>query len=247
MKRIIKSFFAGILSLTLLTLIGCPLLENLMEPPESLSHNGKTYKSGFYGDLYFINGNTSLGSDTFDYKNFTFYDLDFPGHDWIAYHNVNTKIYTTESTFESERAFYSSDENFNFRCTITCTDNSEQSLEITNPDPEKFSRLLTYASAHEYDPFHAGADKGQRRHPLPDPSSEHYEASFYKVSKDGLFISYKGNHFVMQDGKLQLLYYYDYANGNSSRDGMYTVELPSDIEPYFREIYNQIVPPPSAR
>lgn len=246
MNRIIKSVWAAMLSLTILTLCGCPLLESLMEPPETLSHDGKTYKTGFYGDLYFNEENISSGTPTFDYKNFSFYDLDFPGHDWIACRSVISKIYTTEPTFESERAFYDSNENFDFYCTISGRDNSEQTVKINNPDMEKFSQLWTFAASHDYDPSHAGADKGQQKHAMPDPASEHYEARFYKVSKDGFFTSYKGNLFVMQDGKLQLLYYYDYANGNSSQSGMYTVELPAALEPYFRGIYNQIVSPASA-
>ena len=236
--KLIKSTCLVILSLSALIFSGCPLIESLMEEPEIINRNGKTYKSGFYGDLYFESERIAGGTPTFEYRNFTFYDLDIPGHDWIASRSINSKIYTVDSSFDRERNYYAADENFDFYCELSDRNGTTRRVKIQSPDIQKFTSLWTFAADHDYDPYNAGAQNGQEGHPMPEDSSIHLEARFYKLSKDGLFTSYKGNVFVMQDGKLQLLYYYDYANGNSSQSRMYTVELPEDLESYFRGLYN---------
>ena len=57
------------------------------------------------------------------------------------------------------------------------------------------------------------------------------EIHFYKESKDGAFGTSRGNTFIIQNGKLYFLGYYDFSDEDESL--MHLKEVPSDVSDYF--------------
>ena len=54
--------------------------------------------------------------------------------------------------------------------------------------------------------------------------------AFYKKRKDGMFTSLQGHEFCIVDGKLLLVFYYDYGNGEYEK--MAAVKVPGEISEY---------------
>jgi hypothetical protein len=203
----------------------------------TVTYSEREYKTGFYGELYFP-VDIDFGGEEFELDGRTFYTLPLEGHHWIyTFTGAQRVVYCLSEEWEQENAYYSDNDNFDFYCSMGNVYEPLTVAEIPNMDYDKFEELGTFADEHGYDPFNAKADKGQKAYPMPDWRDG--EIRFYKVSKDGLFSSTKGNNLHLIDGRLVLLYRYYFAD-DEAQECMYGVELPSELSDYFIGILQTI-------
>jgi hypothetical protein len=196
------------------------------------------YRNGFYGDLYVIEPETAekafkYGKQQFYYLNSSRFDLR------ITYENpaVPTAFCAVEQ-WQEAKEYYSKNENFDFYCLRGNVHDQENSeiFSISGVDYEKWDMLFDFAEGNGYDPFGAENENIKRIE-----SDEHFgncEIIFYKESKDGAFISFKGHNFHLLDGKLVLTYYYDH-NFGEKREFVY-VEVPREIAIYFENLLEKL-------
>lgn len=201
--------------------------------------DGTKYRSGFYGNLYLNNitfkgDSIKVGVDEFQHVNCDKFDL---VHRSIK--GTKGMLYCTESQWKKACAYYADGSNFVYYCNIggRYVDRDTVIATIPNMDSKKFDALMDFAKKNSYDPF--GSSKGvkTRRLPIPDRDKSP-ELIFYKESKDGLFISDKRYIFHVVDGKLLLLFYYDYGHGKYEE--MVAVDIPDKLGQYFVKLLCQM-------
>lgn len=230
-----KKFILGILSVFhILTLTACSVVSGV---PETVTIDGVTYRNGFYEGLWPVFGQVGyIGSETlqeeviYDDGTRKFRRVDFEGHDWVHSYTggtTNGVVYCEESQWEQEYAYYSDSSNFLYY--------GGGSLK-PDIDPEKFDELLSFADKNRYKPF--GSNKGVETRDLPIPDrDESPKLSFFRVSNDGYFVSYKGDTYHIVDGKLVLVFYYDYGHGEYKK--LVAVDVPEELGQYFIDLLAQ--------
>lgn len=202
--------------------------------------DGVTYRNGFYGDLWPVN--LKYKSDSFEVEGNKFYHVNCDKFDWVlglTGSTSNGELYCAESQWAQARAYYADNNNFVYYCRIGAqyVDRDPIIANIPNIDPIKFDELMAFADKNSYDPFSSNSSVVTRRLPLPDRDISP-ELIFYKESKDGYFTSYKGYKFHALDGKLLLVYYYDYGSGKYEE--MVAVDIPDEIGQYFINMLAQL-------
>lgn len=224
-------FFAPIL-------IACNITNILV--PETITIDGITYRSGFYGDLW--PENLTYIGDSYKKGNNEFYHVDCEQFDWVhsdVGSTANGVLYCAESQWEQASEYYKDSNNFTYYCSIGTENIAYDPVIITIPniDPTKFDELLLFAKKNSYNPFGANSDVKTCRLPIPDREKSP-QFIFYSESKDGFFTSFKGDKFFIVDGKLLLLYYYDYGHGKYEE--MVAVEVPDELGEYFIEFMEEL-------
>lgn len=219
------------------TLIACNISELFI--PEKVTIEGTTYRNGFYGDLW--SENLIYKGDSYKVGNNEFHRVECEKFDWVHSDIGSTTsgvLYCAESQWEQAYEYYHDSDNFTYYCRIGAQyeDRDPVLVTISDMDTTKFEELMSFADKNSYNPF--GSNKGveTRRLPIPD-RDEAPELIFYKVSKDGFFTSYQGDEFFVIDGKLLLLFYYDYGHGQYEE--LVAVEVPDEIGKYFIELVEQ--------
>lgn len=188
-----------------------------------------TYRTGFYGDLYVMDLQHSeepvIKDENNYYKNFyrvedTEYDLliTYPG-------GINGELYCLESNWEAAKEYYENPDNFTYYCG---TDSGR--FELENIDIEKYEELTKFTKENIYVPFNSLHNNSVKTLTMPIPDSMEYV--FYKQSKDNIFTSSKGYEFLVADGKLILLFRYNYHQGEAEPECTY-VEVPENLSNYF--------------
>jgi hypothetical protein len=201
--------------------------------PKNVTIDGTTYRNGFYGELW--PNNFTLKSDVIKVGINEFHRVDCEKFDWVhSYIGSKSEgiIYCAEDQWEQVSEFYSSNDNFVYYCRIGAEYVDRDPIIVTIPDidPSKFDELMGFADKNCYNPFGSNADVKTRRLPIPDRDKSP-KLIFYKESKDGFFASYQGYIFHALDGKLLLLFYYDYGHGKYEE--MVAVDVPDDLGQYF--------------
>jgi hypothetical protein len=95
---------------------------------------------------------------------------------------------------------------------------------------------MMFAQENEYDPFNIHRNVETDRLPIP-AQDKSPQLTFYKVSNDDLFTSYKGNSFHVIDNELLLVYQYDYENSDNPE--LVAVKVPDEIGNYFIELLRE--------
>ncbi len=208
--------------------------------PKTITIDGITYRNGFYGDLW--PENLTYKGDSYKKGNKEFYHVDCEQFDWVHSDGggtANGVLYCAESQWEQANEYYKDSNNFTYFCSIGAEyiDRDPVIITVPNIDPTKFDELLSFAKKNSYDPFGANSDVKTFRLPIPD-REESPQFIFYSESKDGFFTSFKGDKFFVVDGKLLLLYYYDYGHGKYEE--MVAVEVPDELGKYFIEFIGQL-------
>lgn len=223
-----KKIMAVLLCLAVL-LCGCSELDLLVRG--EVIHEGTTYVTGFYGDLYPTN--FSLTDEEFTYRDIRFRRLEHES--FTLYHAdvgtyVSGTLYCEKSQYAEAAAYYSDPDNFSYYCAIGVNDPSS-TVELTGVDPEKFDALLVFADQSEYLPFDFGDDRKSQTVELPIPDNDVTpRLFFYKDSKDQLFTTVKNIYYIL-DNTLYLVYYYDYEGDGK----LVAVPAPEDLSDYFVE------------
>lgn len=234
--------FTLIVLFTFLTLaLSACNISNLVVP-ESVTIDGTTYRNGFYGDLW--PENLTYKGDSHKEGNSEYYHVDCKQFDWVHSEigsTTNGVFYCAESQWEQAYKYYKHSDNFTYYCSIGAQyeDRDPVLVTIPNIDTTKFDELIYFADMNSYNPFGSNKDVKARRLPIPD-RDESPELTFYKESKDGFFTSFQGNKFLVVDGKLLLLYYYDYGHGKYEE--LVAVDVPDELGKYFIELMAQLTP-----
>ncbi len=237
MKKIILIMFCLFI---ISTFSACNLINQ--REPETVTMDGTTYRSGFYGDLW--PENLTYKGDPYKEGRNKFYHVDCEQFDWVHSkigRTTNGVLFCAENQWEQACEFYKNSDNFTYYCEIGSEYIDRDPVLVTIPDIDTtmFDELMSFANKNSYDPFGSSDDVTTRRLPFPD-RDESPELNFYKKSKDGFFTSFQGNTFLVVDGKLLLVYYYDYGHGKYEE--LVAVDVPEELGTYFIELVVQLTP-----
>ncbi len=217
------------------TLTGCVGLAPA--GPETISNGEKTYKTGFYGDLF--PKNYEFDGQSFTVNNKTLKKIKHD--DFSLYHadigsSVNGTIYCAEEDYEQAAAFYSDPQNYSYFCILgpNKQTQSRKTRALQNMDDEKFEELSEFAKQSGYDPFDAAHNAKIETVELPMPGYHKYmPIVFYKESTDHLFVSSKAADYYIFDDQLYMVYQYDYGHGEYEK--LIAVKVPEALSTYFVE------------
>lgn len=190
-------------------------------PDAEIVDNGKTQR---------IDGISFHGSNSSDYGYYVAYD-----------DMAQPNIYFKSEEFEAAKNFYSAPENFRYYCMVgLLTDDTEQQIfELYDVDCAILDELLVFAHDKGYNPFDTSDYYDfVKRIPDPDPDEWFESIHFYKVPKNGEFVSYQPM-FRIINGKLVLLNRIDFEDDDNPV--LEVVELPDKLEQYFKQIYSETV------
>lgn len=209
--------------LILLSLSGC----SKFFIPKEITIDNVVYRCGFYGDLWPINIEYSGEAIEIDGNEYHYVKNDH--YDWVHSSlgaTTNGIIYCAESQWEQAKTYYSNPSNFKYYCTLY-----NVNISIPDFDFEMFDALAKFAAANSYDPFNQAKNNKVKTLDLPIPDNgKSPELVFYKESADGCFTSYQGDIYHILDGKLYLVFYYDYGHGKYEK--MVCVAVPDEISQY---------------
>lgn len=197
---------------------------------ETVEINGKEYKLAFTARLYPTED--MVGSDT---------DVKINGRSYILYqdgeydcyvsydNNAEPNIYFNVDQYDEAVSYYTNSENYTYFCKLGNILEPDNLHIIQNIDSGLFEKLLSFSHDNSYNPFTSFNDDDELiRIPVSDPDNwTDDEIHFYKESKDGAFSTLQGHTYILLDGKLALLYYYDFAD--SDKPVMLIREIPSDL------------------
>ena len=212
------------------SLIGC----RLPRVAETVEINGKSYRTGFYGDNYLMD-DLPLSGVEYELDEITYRALQHPEFD-LWYNGSDSVMYCAEDQWEAAKTYYADDQQYLYYCSVgvTIKDQTEPTLyDISGKvDTQKFKELLEFGEGNEYIPFAYGKNSEQEQKtvtmPLPD---DRQRLIFYRESKDGCFCSYRGSHFYVVDGQLFLTYQYQMG----TKEWIAT-PVPETLSSYFCEL-----------
>lgn len=208
------------------------------EAPSEFTHDGITYQSEFCENAE-LRGEDVL-SDVFltDENHSSWHVVDnehfsiiFCKDGMLNYRPYGT-LYCAETDWEAAHAYYTDPANWEYYCCFndgTGIDPNPDYCLLPDVDAQKFLELQAFSQENAYDPFSPEHNDDLLRMPLPDPA-QHPVVYFSRISRDGLLeISSHTFHFV--DGKLLLLYQYDYGHG--AYEDLLAIEVPDELNAYF--------------
>jgi len=248
MRKILPQLFCFLM----LSMTGCDDINRVIGysvVPESVTIDGVTYRTGFYGDLIPVFGQVgNIGSDTlqdeiaYDDGKRKFQRVDYEGHDWV--HSYIGKwtggvVYCAESQWEQMRGYYTDPLNFDYYCG-SGYNISETSASIPEIDHQKFDELLAFGNENEYEPFNERSNEKVMEKTRRIPESEFQSSvSFYKVSNDGYFQTPSFHRFFVYEGKLLLVFFHDGGRDNGGTREVVAIEVPDELGQYFMDLLEQ--------
>lgn len=151
--------------------------------------------------------------------------------DSVSFGTLEGRLYCAEDRLEEARAYYADGANYDYYCRIGAWSEEEtpEYRYIPDMDAAKFEQLMAFAGENAYDPL--GSDKGDTLARIPKPEEDAPELVFYRESSDRCIVSHCGYSFHIIDGRLLLVYYYDFGHGEY--EDIVFVEAPADLNDYF--------------
>ena len=152
--------------------------------------------------------------------------------DSVSFGVLQGTLCCAEDHLEEARAYYADGANYDYYCRIgTWTEEQNpESRPIPDMDAAKFEQLMAFAEENAYDPF--GKDMGDTLPRIPMPAQDEApELVFYRESRDNCTVSHCGYTFHIIDGRLLLVYYYDFGHGEYEE--IVYAEVPADLGGYF--------------
>ncbi len=207
--------------------------------------DGKEYSTGFYGTLY--PKNFELSEETYTIDDIEYCRIEDERFDLVhasvGFYESGT-IFCDESQYEEAKEYYSDSDNFNYYCRIGEHNLNEPDFEplvidLSEEDKEMLDAIIVFGEENEYNPFNMlkNEEVEQVRLPLIPDYKTSPKLIFYKESKDGMFTSIKGPEFREIDGKIYLIFFYDYNHGESKET--VCVEVPEEMNDYILELLDQ--------
>lgn len=218
------------------------------EVPETAVAEGKTYRKGFYSDELWPMNLEHTGKEYF-VNNDTLYQVYLSGFECLHAPNTGGRtsgtLYCLESEWEEAQAYYADPANFTYYCEITPagiagTEGAEV-YPIEDMNPEMFGALMSQIDGTRNDPFDAMQRIiGEKRESEAIDVSDRkiYNLFFYRQSNDGHFVTFRGDHFVLVDGRL---YFVRYKDGKE--DALHVIEMTGEEADYFIDLLNGLNSP----
>jgi len=241
-----NKFLSPLFCLLLLSLTGCGAINRVISGfvvPTSVTIEGVTYRSGFYGELYPMFEVGDIGSDTlqkdilYDDGMHKFRRVDFERHDWVHSYIGEYSggvVYCAENEWEQMLDYYANPINFEYYYGVGYYI-SEKAVNIPAIDPQKFDELLAFGKENEYNPFGERSNEKVMQKARKIPEAEFQEGvCFYKVSKDGYFTTIKSPMYFVHNGKLLLVFFHD-----AGLDEVVAVDVPDKLGQYFIDLMEQ--------
>ena len=120
----------------------------------------------------------------------------------------------------------------------TGTDQTDRVVRtVPGASAANFDALIRFCKANCYEPFNDTKNSSIQKVSFPMPGGAIPEVVFYKKSDDGLISSGMNDSLHILDGRLYLVYTYDFDRQNDGRNArIEAVALPDDLEAYFRTL-----------
>ena len=233
MRKYSRIFIAIVLAFCLTS---CGFSNFIKQLPDTITIHGREYKRAFIDELYPVDDVVDFDEGV-EVGNVLYYKYSRATFDcYISYDSKGrANIYFASEQFDEALSFYNDAENFTFVCVVgNIHDESKQQVfKLQNMDPSMFNKLHEFSVKNGYSPFSSTKDESEiKRVPIGDINSwKSEEIHFYKESKNGEFCTSRGYTYRLHDGKLFLLYYYDWADKEAPV--MLLEEVPSEINDYF--------------
>ena len=112
-------------------------------------------------------------------------------------------------------------------------------------NPEMFDALMGDIDGTRNDPFDALERLvGEKREsePIDESNRTIYNIFFYRQSNDTHFVTFRGDHFCLVDGKLYFVRYHD-----GKDDTLHVIEMTGEAADYFIDLVNGLNSPYLAR
>lgn len=232
MKKIVI-FLPALLAIWL---AGCASLgKALPSEPETVKIDGRTYRQGFYGDLW--TESLAFTGEQYEVGGKTFRRADCAGFDCmqaLGGGKTGGIVYCLDSQWEEAAAYYGDAENYTYYCQIDALQGGKQVFEIEAMDFEKFDALAHIGSVFSYDPFDIVKNKASESREILIDAAETDPRPyivFYRESKDGSFVSSKAHRFFLLGGEMYLARYHNMSEGTVS-----AVKVPEETAAYFIEL-----------
>jgi hypothetical protein len=227
LKKVVKLL---LLSNFYLVLFAC---NSHFKIPETVTIEGVSYRSGFYGDLFPVN--FTYSNDYYEAKGNKFRRVNFEMFDLIEFANDGSTLdvlYCAESQWEQAYTYYMNRDNFVYYCRVGMPNIYIDPIIITisSIDHKKFDDLMVFSNENSYNPFRKNNNVITQKLPIPD-KDESPQLVFYRKSNDGLFTSSEANKFHVINDKLWLVFFYDYGHGNYEE--LVAVTVPNELGQYF--------------
>ena len=248
-EKQMKRFLLPVFCFFLFSLTGCGVIDHVVGSiivPTSVTIEGVTYRSGFYGELYPLFGQVGdIGSDTlqketvFDVGSHQFCRVGFEGHDWIhsfiGSYSGGT-VYCAENEWEQMRDYYADPSNFEYYLGVGHY-MIENSVSIPEIDTQRFDELLAFGNENQYKPFDRQSNEAAMKKVRRIPEAEYLGGiCFYKVSNDGYFTTIKNPMYFVHGGKLLLVFYHDGGRDNGGIREVVAIDVPDELGQYFIEL-----------
>lgn len=218
------------------------------EVPETISAEGETYRTGFYSDeLYPVN--LEYTDKEYDINNDTLYQVYISGFECLhapsTGGSTNGTLYCLDSQWDEAQAYYADPANFTYYCEVTPdgiagTERAEV-YAIEDMNPEIFDALMGDIDGTRNDPFDALERLvGEKREsePIDESNRTIYNIFFYRQSNDTHFVTFRGDHFCLVDGKLYFVRYHD-----GKDDTLHVIEMTGEAADYFIDLVNGLNSP----
>jgi len=249
-KKIAKTFLSVLFCIALVTLSGCGIANRIVDhfvEPTSVTIDGVTYRSEFYGDLYPMFYQVGdVGMETLQ-QEIVYEDgsrqyrrVDFEGHNWVHCYTgkyISGMVYCAESEWEQTKSYYENPENFDYYFG-----HSEDNVLIPEIDYQKFDELKAFEKENQHNPFDVFYEENEKDRTRRIPESEFKDSfTFLKESKDGYFHTINCGYFIYED-KLFLLFYHDGGRTNGGIEEVVAMEVPDELGQYFIELSKKYHP-----
>lgn len=158
----------------------------------------------------------------------------------VAYRGLYPDVYFSSEDYDAAKAYYDDSESYSYYCLVG-SQYGGRVYPADGIDTDKFEELYTQWAIREHDPLAGTAARfGFRYIPFDDESDfTAGELRFYKKSLDGVFCTYMGATFRIEDGKLVILRHYDLDNGGENTR-MSVFDMPEELGEYFIEYVDEL-------
>lgn len=231
MKKI--TLISALFIFVMLMLAGCGQTE---QASVQIQYEGKTYQSGFYGDMELQQDLSGYVTEEFELDGITYQVLTLDEHDWICTKDAPQTVFCSAETFEAEKALYSDPEQIYYTVSFGDSKNPIDKIHVTGMDDSQYEDLMKFVQKHKYDPQHPDKDKGQLQCPMPDATES--KIHFYQESNDEIFSRGSSTTYFSINNQVVLYYCADEEHSTEEQKYCYVVLAPDELSELIANLVN---------
>ncbi len=223
------------------------ITDSRVQAPVELQVAGEKYVRAFYdADLYFTRYEASASDIIAQQDDRIYYRPPHPSLRLLAFAEPSRSctqenpVYCAESQLDAAKACFT--DRLNWTCYYGHgTDIANRTTSAVSwASVDQFDSLIKFCRENSYQPFAGSRNKSIRKVEFPMPEGPVTEIVFYKESNDGYFCSNKNDGLILRDGKLYLLYAYDFDRQHDGKNAkIQAVPLPEELQAHFLSIINR--------